>query len=127
MFGDLSADRFRRAVISVWEKGQSRTEVHLVQFRDADGLGSRTLLSGQQSYMTGRDWAGRDGVEIPGSGNGLLYVYAKPHTEAGYLPTYQARALAARGDIVMDLWFYDTRPISQKTAMALAKRQLERL
>ncbi|WP_338697981.1 hypothetical protein V2W30_18545 [Streptomyces sp. Q6] len=127
MFADFSASRFRRAALTAWEKGQSATSVQLVQFRDAQGLGSRDFLSGQQGYMAGNEWAGNLGEAIPGSSNGRVYVFDKPRTEAGYLPLYQARALAATGDIVMDIWFYDTKPIPKKTAMDLAKRQLERL
>ncbi|MFI6880582.1 hypothetical protein ACIBL6_44740 [Streptomyces sp. NPDC050400] len=127
MFADLSASRFRRAALSAWEKGQSATEVHLIQFRDAEGLGSRDFLSGQQGYMPQKAWAGTLGEPIPGSADGRVYVFEKPRTKAGYLPMYQARALAARGDIVMDVWLYDTKPIPKKTAMDLAERQLERL
>ncbi|MEV1020528.1 hypothetical protein [Streptomyces sp. NPDC050264] len=127
MFVDLSDASFRRAALIAWEKGQSAGEAHLIQFRDAEKLGSREFLSGQQSYMRLDDWAGNDGEPIPGSSMGRVYVFDHPQTKAGYLPLYQARALAARGDIVMDVWLYDTRPISKKTAMDLAKRQLERL
>ncbi|MEV5607797.1 hypothetical protein [Streptomyces sp. NPDC052225] len=127
MFSDLSASRFRRAAMVAWDKGQSSTEIHLIQFRDAQGMGSRDFLSGQQGYTPLTDWAGNLGKPIPGSSDGRVYVFDKPRTKAGYLPMYQARALAARGDIVMDIWLYDTKPIPMKTAMDLAKRQLERL
>ncbi|MCX3059109.1 hypothetical protein [Streptomyces beihaiensis] len=127
VFGDLSDDSFRRAAVASWEQGKSATEVQLIQFRDAKSLGSRTFLKGQKSYMADSDWAGNDGRPIPGSSNGRVYVFDRPDRKPGYLPLYRARALAARGDIVMDIWFYDTKPISKKTAMALAERQLERL
>ncbi|MFJ8827379.1 hypothetical protein ACIREE_37140 [Streptomyces sp. NPDC102467] len=127
MFTDLSGSSFRRAALTAWKKGQSSGESHLIQFRDAEELGSRDFLSGQQSYMQLDSWAGNDGEPIPGSSMGRVYVFDHPKTKAGYLPLYEARALAARGDIVMDIWLYDTKPISKKTAMDLAKRQLERL
>ncbi|WP_307805154.1 hypothetical protein [Streptomyces sp. VRA16 Mangrove soil] len=127
MFGDLSRNDFRRAALSGWEKGQSMTEIHLIQFRDADRLSSRDFLSGQQTYMPDSAWAGNGGEPIPGSSNGRVYVYDHPDTKPGYLPMYVSRALAARGDIVMDIWMYDTKPIPKKSAMDLAKRQLERL
>ncbi len=127
MFGQLSAGSFRRAAMSVWEKNQSATEVHLIQFRDAEKLGSREFLDAQQMYMDGEKWAGNDGEPIAGSTDGRVYVFDHPKTKPGYLPMYEARALASRGDIVMDIWMYDTRPISKKAAMDLAERQLERL
>ncbi|MFD5119210.1 hypothetical protein [Streptomyces sp. NPDC058385] len=127
MFGQLAEGGFRRAAIEAWRRGQSTTEVQLIQFRDDTDSGSRKFLDGQQSYMDDSDWAGNEGVPLTGSGNGRVYVFDKPRTKAGYLPMYQARALAARGDIVMDIRVYDTRPIPEKTVMSLAKRQLERL
>ncbi|MFB7996844.1 hypothetical protein ACFC4G_28950 [Streptomyces sp. NPDC056002] len=127
MFGQLAEGGFRRATIEAWRRGRSTTEVQLIQFRDDTDSGSRKFLDGQQSYMDDSDWAGNEGVPLTGSGNGRVYVFDKPSTKAGYLPMYQARALAARGDIVMDIRVYDTRPIPEKTVMSLAKRQLERL
>ncbi|MFI7342330.1 hypothetical protein ACIBUY_30860 [Streptomyces sp. NPDC050085] len=127
MFADLSDDSFRRSAVTEWKKGQSTTEVHLIQFRDTEKLSSRNFLSGQLTYMSDSEWAGNGGEPVPGSSNARVYVFDHPRTEAGYLPLYEARALGARGDIVMDLWFFDTKPIPKKTAMALAKRQLERL
>ncbi|WP_343245918.1 hypothetical protein [Streptomyces sp. SID5785] len=127
MFEELSRGSYRRAALSVWEKGNALTEIHLVQFRDDKELGSRDFLTGQQSYMGGSKWAGNPGEAVPGSDTGRLYVYDHPQTKAGYLPLYTSRALAARGDIVMDIWMYDSKPIPKKTAMALAERQLERL
>jgi hypothetical protein len=127
MFADLSGSSFRRAALTGWDKGQSAVGIHLIQFRDAEDLGSRDFLSGQQSYMLSDEWAGNDGEPIPGSSTGRVYVFDHPETKAGYLPMYKARALAVRGDIVMDAWLYDTKPIPKKTAMDLAERQLERL
>jgi hypothetical protein len=55
------------------------------------------------------------------------YIHAEPEREDGYLPIYSAEAHAWRGDIVMKIWIYDTKPISKKKIMDLAKRQMERL
>ncbi|MET9495775.1 hypothetical protein [Streptomyces sp. NPDC006552] len=127
MFRELSNGSFRRAASSAWKKGHAATEIHLIQFRDAERLGSRGFCSGQRSYMSEEKWAGNDGEPIPGTAEGRVYVFDHPSTEPGYLPMYQARALAVRGDIVMDIWLYDSGPITKKTAMRLAERQLERL
>lgn len=126
-FGVLSDRAFRRVAVSGWVKGRSETEIQLVQFHDAEEIASRDHLSDQQGYLADSSNAGTYGDPIPGSSNGRVYVYDRPQTKPGYLPLYQARALAARGDIVMDIFVYDTKPIQGKTVMALAKRQLERL
>ncbi|MFE6893381.1 hypothetical protein [Streptomyces sp. NPDC057694] len=124
-FRSLSDDSFRRAATVSWERGQSMTEINLVQFRETEHLASRDYVSVQGDYAV--DDAGNDGEPIPGSAEGRVYVYDEPDREPGYLPMYMSRTLAARGDIAMDIWIYDTKPISKKTAMDLAKRQLERL
>ncbi|MEU6845986.1 hypothetical protein ABZ930_29330 [Streptomyces sp. NPDC046716] len=124
-FRDLSADSFRRAATVSWQRGQSTTAVNLVQFRETEHLASQDYVSVQGDFAT--EDSGNDGEPIPGSAEGRVYVYERPDTKPGYLPMYTSHTLAARGDIVMDIWMYDTKPISKKSAMDLAKRQLERL
>ncbi|WP_223206028.1 hypothetical protein [Streptomyces xanthii] len=127
MFGELSDEGFRRAAVTVWEKGNASTSVQLVQFRDAEERGSLSFLDGQLAYMPGDKWAGNAGEPIPHSFNGRAFVSDHAKSEPGYVPMYSARALAVRGDIAMDIQIYDTRPIRMKTVMDLAERQLERL
>ncbi|WP_353943823.1 hypothetical protein ABII15_20805 [Streptomyces sp. HUAS MG91] len=124
-FRDLSADSFRRAATVSWQRGQSTTAINLVQFRETEHLASQDYVSVQGEFAV--EDSGNDGEPVPGSSEGRVYVYDRPETEPGYLPMYMSRTLAARGDIVMDIWMYDTKPISKKSAMDLAKRQLERL
>ncbi|MFD1273177.1 hypothetical protein ACFQ51_19765 [Streptomyces kaempferi] len=57
----------------------------------------------------------------------MVYVHSKPDTHPGYLPVYGAEAQAWRGDIAMEIWIYDSKPIPKATIMDLAKRQMERL
>ncbi|MFI7011594.1 hypothetical protein [Streptomyces sp. NPDC050145] len=127
MFGELSDEGFRRAAVTVWEKGNATTSVQLVQFRDAEERGSLSFLEGQLAYMPGDKWAGNAGEPIPHSSNGRAFVSDHPKSQPGYVPMYSARALAVRGDIALDIQIYDTRPIRMKTVMSLAERQLERL
>jgi hypothetical protein len=42
-------------------------------------------------------------------------------------PDYQARALARRGNVVIEIWYGSESPIPKQTILSLAERQLERL
>ncbi|MGW1654879.1 hypothetical protein [Streptomyces atratus] len=118
----------RRIAGAAWKRGQYRTaEIHLVQFRSGVVQEAQALAQGQRSYMPGTEFgAGNDGDPIKGSGNGRYYLY-EVERKPGYLPTYQARAIVYRGDIMADIGIHDTVPISKKDIRTLAERQLERL
>ncbi|MFJ8004525.1 hypothetical protein [Streptomyces fagopyri] len=120
-FGALVGNEFRRAADTTWQVGDTYdVEIRLVQFR-------------QEEKPAAEEWAGNwkvgglRGWSLPGTGEGMVYVAAKPETEAGYLPVYRAEAHASRGDIAMEIWIYDSKPIPKKTIMDLARRQMERL
>lgn len=128
IFENLVDVGFRRAAGSSWEQGDGLlVDIRLVQFRDEASVASMEFLSGQQSYMPTSRYAGNDGKPLAGSGNGRVYVFNGQSLAATPVPLYTARALARRGDIVMDLWLYSVKPIGDSTATSLAKRQLERL
>ena len=118
----------RRAASDSWKKGEHRqASVRLVQFRSGPGQTAKDYAEGQHSYMPGSEHgAGNDGDAIKGSGNGRYYVYGVER-KPGYLPSYHARALMQRGDIVADVNIFDTKPISKKDIRTLAEQQLERL
>lgn len=118
----------RRTAGAAWKRGQYRTaETHLVQFGPGTLQGAQDFAEGQLSYMPGTEiGAGNDGDAIKGSGNGRYYLY-KVERKPGYLPSYHARAIVYRGDIVADIHIFDTVPISKKDIRTLAERQLERL
>ncbi|MEU1405302.1 hypothetical protein ABZ471_23590 [Streptomyces sp. NPDC005728] len=125
-FGRLVTDEFRRAAVTGWKAGGSyRVEIRLVQYRQEDSMaavdGSRNL----------HDWAEKesatDSWSIPGTGDGRAYVHTRPLGDPGYEPLYSAEAHAWRGDIAMEIWVYDSKPITKKTIMDLAERQMERL
>ncbi|MGW3632534.1 hypothetical protein ACWD7F_20615 [Streptomyces sp. NPDC005122] len=120
-FGSRISDEFRRAADTTWQVGSTyNVEIRLVQFRQEEGLAAA-------------DWAGNwkvgdlRGQSVPGTGDGMAYVVTKPETTPGYLPMYRAEAHASRGDIAMEIWIYDSKPIPKATIMDLAKRQMERL
>jgi hypothetical protein len=125
-FGTLIGEEFRRAVVTGWEAGGTSTvEVRLVQFRQEEALAAA------DSAESGHYWAdaedSTDSWPVPGTGDGMAYVHKEPETEPGYLPLYSAEAHGWRGDIAMEIWVYDTKPISKKTILDLATRQMEQL
>ncbi|MFF3312677.1 hypothetical protein [Streptomyces sp. NPDC002952] len=119
-------DEFRRAAVVGWREDSSRfVEVRLVQFRQEEApeaLGS----ADNGHYWAGRK-SGADSWPIPGTGDGEVYVDTKPEAEPGYVPMYSAEAHAWRGDVALEIYIYDTKPIPKKKIMDLAKRQMERL
>ncbi|WP_051722990.1 hypothetical protein [Streptomyces albus] len=128
MFEGLTEETFRRAAVIDWEEGDGTfVSVRLVQFRETQNVYSAEFLDGQQWYMSEDKHAGNDGEPIPGTAAGRVYVYDRPQTEPGYLPVYTARALARRGDIVMEIFVHGQKAVSRGTIMSLAERQLERL
>jgi hypothetical protein len=70
--------------------------------------------------------AGNEGDLVKGSGEGRYYVYDVDR-QPGFLPYYRARAVMHRGDIMIEINLFDTRPISKKDIRTLAEQQLERV
>ncbi|MFJ3600290.1 MULTISPECIES: hypothetical protein [unclassified Streptomyces] len=127
MFETLAGLDLRRVASAAWEQGENRhTEVWLLQFRSGEQHGASAHFDNQIMYMPWDDAAGNTGDAIKGSREGRYFLYPVER-KAGYLPSYQARALAVRGDIALDITIFDTSPISKKDIRALAERQLERL
>ncbi|MFD0356199.1 hypothetical protein ACFVHW_21040 [Streptomyces sp. NPDC127110] len=122
-------DGFRRLATRVWTQGDVLVEVRLVQFRDFTGADLYQVS--QASYMSEKKYAGNDGVAVPGvpAELGHVWIYSEAHTEPGYMPVREARAIVRRGDIVLDIYYFDKRgrAISEGDVLDLAKRQLERL
>ncbi|MFE7328935.1 hypothetical protein ACFU8W_28955 [Streptomyces sp. NPDC057565] len=128
MFETLAEADVRRIAAANWSQGQYRdVGIRLVQFRSGAELGASDHANDQLGYMPyAKDGAGNEGDPIKGSGNGRYFLY-KAVNKPGYLPVYQARAIAQRGDVMFDINIFDTAPISKKDIRALAERQLERL
>ncbi|WP_343240161.1 hypothetical protein [Streptomyces sp. SID12488] len=125
-FVSLANDEFRRAAVVGWEVGTTyNVEIRLVQFRQDD------RMSAADANADSQEWAeserGTDSWTVPGTGNGMAYVHTRPDTEPGYVPRYSAEAYARRGDVAMEIWVYGSKPISKKTIMDLAERQMGRL
>ncbi|MGY1452414.1 hypothetical protein [Streptomyces sp. SS8] len=128
MFTYLADENLRRVATAAWRPSTRRTvSVRLVQFREERRRSARDHTGNQQSYMSSSGYAGNEGSALKGSGDGRYYVFDRPDRKPGYLPMYRARALAQRGDIMMDIWIYDAKPIAERDIRSLAERQLERL
>ncbi|MBW3360030.1 hypothetical protein ACFV2I_32775 [Streptomyces microflavus] len=128
MFLYLAENDLRRIAVTGWAQGKYReSSVTLVQFRSNAVMGAADHFGGQLSYMPeAAKGAGNAGDPLEGTGSGRYFLYAVER-EAGYLPFYRARALAVRGDIMIDINITDSKPISKKDIRVLAERQLERL
>lgn len=124
VFGELISEEFRRAAVVGWEDGDQTVEIRLVQFRQEESTAAADSTDDSQYWAETEDV---DSWVVPGTEDGMAYVYADPESEPGYLPLYSAEAFAWRGDIAMQVFAYDTKPITKKTIMSLAERQMERL
>ncbi|WP_262386965.1 hypothetical protein [Streptomyces sp. TRM49041] len=128
MFEQLAEEGLRRVADIGWAKGNRTTLVRLVQFRSGYYAGAAEHAEGQRAYMPySKNGAGNGGTLLKGTADGRYYVYDKPDREPGYLPLYKARAVFHRGDVMVDIWLYDTKRIAEKDIRTLAERQLERL
>lgn len=128
MFEYFLESDIRRIAAAAWKKGTHRqAEIRLVQFSSGVDTRAADFAEGQRSYMSGAELgAGNEGDAVKGSGEGRYYVYGVDR-KPGYLPFYRARAVMHRGDIMVEINLFDTRPISKKDIRTLAERQLERL
>lgn len=125
-FGGLIEQEFRRAAVTSWQVGSTYTvEIRLVQFHQEETLGASE--SAEESYYWAKEEGDTDSWAIPGTGEGQAFVHRTPEREPGYLPYYTAEAHAWRGDIEMQIWITDAKPVAKAKIMDLAKKQMERL
>ncbi|MDB1087963.1 hypothetical protein PJ985_10335 [Streptomyces sp. ACA25] len=125
-FWNLEREVRRVAVVS-WNDQDGRSVlVKLIQFREEANVVAPQYLGNGRDSMHGE---GRRGTALPGEVNAWTYRWHETFEEPGYLPytEYHGRALAQRGDVVMDIWMlsYDEDPAA--FLVDLAEQQLERL
>ncbi|WP_415949855.1 hypothetical protein [Streptomyces sp. KLOTTS4A1] len=128
MLEDLTVRGIRRVAAADWDKGEYRTiAVRLVQFRPGAETGAIEHARGQLAYMPyDEGGAGSEGHALKGSAEGRAFIYPVER-KPGYLPNYEARAIAYRGDVVVDIHIFDTKPIKLKEIRSLAEKQVGRL
>ncbi|MET7450832.1 hypothetical protein ABZT03_02840 [Streptomyces sp. NPDC005574] len=127
-FNNLVDGEFRRAAVTSWQVGETYSvEIELVQFRQ------ESKPAASEWAESGRFWAEKQentrGWHVPGTGseNGKAYVHDTPGQRSGYLPLYAAEAHAWRGDVYVEIWIHDSKPISKAKIMDLARRQVGKL
>ncbi|MEF2528293.1 MULTISPECIES: hypothetical protein [Streptomyces] len=125
----FAEDGVRRIATTVWSQDDRVfVEIRLIQFRDRKG--ADVYQQSQALSMPTKEYAGNPGVPIPGAPADLAHVWvdSSAETKPGYHPVRGARAVARRGDIVMEIDYIDNRGrIAEGDVVDLAKRQLERL
>ncbi len=128
-FRNLATSGIRRMASTAWvERDRVFIEVNLLQFNDFSGADD--YQKDQSDYMPEKDHAGNEGVAIPGvpADLGHVWVDSKVEETPGYHPVRHGRAIARRGDIVLDIHYSENRgKVSESDVLDLAKRQLERL
>ncbi|MEU1486233.1 hypothetical protein [Streptomyces sp. NPDC005752] len=119
----------RRIAGAAWKKGSDReATIQLVQFASGVDNAAAEFADGQRWYSSETEGGGgNEGDLVKGSGEGRYYVYDVPRPQPGFLSLYRARAVMHRGDIMIEINLFDTRPISKKDIRTLAEQQLERL
>ncbi|MFG2879956.1 hypothetical protein ACGFYU_33925 [Streptomyces sp. NPDC048337] len=121
-------DDLRRAVSTRWTGGENvLVEVRLLQFRERND--AEDFQQGQARYREKE--AGNSGAAVPGVADevGHVWVASKTEEKPGYYPVRIATAEVRRGDIVVEIFYYEKRGrnIAEGDLIDLAKRQLERL
>ncbi|MFJ5549951.1 hypothetical protein [Streptomyces sp. NPDC093225] len=129
MLAHLLERDVRRIASTEWlVDGRRSVNVRLVQFRDYEA--AEDHQESQSLYMSDEEHADNSGRAVRGvsQSNGLAWVYSEPKTKPGYLPMRYGRALARRGNVVLDIWVSDNRgTIAEWDVISLAERQLELL
>ncbi|MGA5322405.1 hypothetical protein ACPCIU_18455 [Streptomyces seoulensis] len=121
-FRVLVGKEFRRAAVTGWiESGDRRVEIRLIQYRQVESQSAREAVFDSRSYAV--DDAHTRSWPVPGTGDGEFFVHDRPRSGSGY----EAEAHAYRGDIAMEMWVGDTKPVSPARVRELARAQMERL
>ncbi|MGV9250579.1 hypothetical protein [Streptomyces sp. NPDC003697] len=127
-FVDLADQEFRRAATVMWQVGRAHVvEIRLVQFRQEEFLGAEDRATKNHYWAEQEDDTRSWPVPGPGDDNGTAYVHDEPERKPGFLPVYSAEAHAWRGDVCMEIWVSDIKPIPKAEIMDLAERQVAKL
>ncbi|MFI1451875.1 hypothetical protein [Streptomyces virginiae] len=120
--------KIKRIATARWAEGDSDfVEIHLLQFRDRNGV--ENFYSGVLDYMPDADQAGNAGKEFPGvpADFGHMWI-SELRQKPGYHPMRLGRVMVRRGDTVMSVkWTNHRGDVDEKALVELAKRQMERL
>ncbi|WP_328707672.1 hypothetical protein [Streptomyces mesophilus] len=123
MLEHLNSIGVRRIAAADWERGSRFVAIRLVQF-GKDGVAGAVENAADRMYYLETD--GTDRGEFRGSVDGR-WAQMPVEREAGYLPVYHAQAAAFRGDVMVEVHIFDTKPVSKKDIRSFAERQVGRL
>ncbi|MFJ1810195.1 MULTISPECIES: hypothetical protein [unclassified Streptomyces] len=127
-FNNLVDDEFRRAAETSWRVGGTyNVQIGLVQFRQESKAAASEWADNGHYWAEKKDGTRSWPVPGTGDGNGTAYVHDTPERKPGYLPLYSAEAHAWRGDIYVEIYISDSKPISKAKIMDLAQRQVGKL
>ncbi|MDR6974567.1 hypothetical protein J2X68_001245 [Streptomyces sp. 3330] len=127
-FDNLVEDEFRRAAETSWRVGETyNVQIELVQFRQLSSAAAADWADNGHYWAEDEDDTRSWPVPGTGEGNGTAYVHDTPDRKPGYLPLYTAEAHAWRGDIYVEIFVSDSKPISKAKIMDLAQRQVGKL
>ncbi|MFE4423579.1 hypothetical protein [Streptomyces sp. NPDC056817] len=124
-FVQLIESEFRRAAVTGWKSGSGSVEIRLIQYRQEENLAARGATENNQYAAEARP--GTRILPVRGTTDGQVYVHSRPRTRPGEPPDYTAEAFAWRGDIAVEIFAWDSRPVSVAKVVDLAERQMERL
>ncbi|QPA00614.1 hypothetical protein DI273_17650 [Streptomyces violascens] len=125
---DSVRNGIRRVAAANWQRGEYEyVAVRLVQFRPGAVAEAQADAASSRWDAANRTRSGHEeGREVKAGSGAGFFVY-EPDSKPGYLTVYGGRAVGYRGDVMFDLHFSDTKPLSEKAIKDLALKQLERL
>ncbi|WP_047465954.1 hypothetical protein [Streptomyces sp. M10] len=125
---DSVRNGIRRVAAANWQRGEYEyVAVRLVQFRPGAVAEAQAGVESSRWDAANRTRSGHEeGREVKAGSGAGFFVY-EPDSKPGYLTVYGGRAVGYRGDVMFDLHFSDTKPLSEKAIKDLALKQLERL
>lgn len=125
---DSVRNGIRRVAAANWQRGEYEyVAVRLVQFRPGAVAEAQAEAESSRWDAANRTRSGHEeGREVKAGSGAGFFVY-EPDSKPGYLTVYGGRAVGYRGDVMFDLHFSDTKPLSEKAIKDLALKQLERL
>ncbi|MFE6721837.1 hypothetical protein ACFVDU_30145 [Streptomyces albidoflavus] len=118
----------RRVAAANWKRGEYEyIGVRLVQYRPGAVAEAQADAEASRRDAASRTRSGHEEGREVKAGSGAGFFIYEPDSQPGYLTTYGARVVGHRGDVMFDLHFTDTKPLSEKAIKDLALKQLERL
>ncbi|WP_129285195.1 hypothetical protein [Streptomyces sp. GZWMJZ-114] len=105
--------------------GELSGQIRLVDYAPRSRAQARNVASDRAGGIT-MDETYQDVRTLNGPPGVRIFTWKEP-AEAGYAPSWSGRVIGSRGSVLIDLTFWDNKPLDEKLLMGLAKKQWERL